>query len=234
MIQLTSRLSIALVLIAGALLCWRMAGLTGQLADRHERLATFQDDPAGDRASSSWLDAMAGLVDPRAAALGDAASYWRGRFDVLIDVDAGDDDRVRQMLSAHASYRQAQRASGPSGLSVDSLDQAIGAYASVLRNGGFDRDAAYNYEYLSRLRDRAARAKADPRAARAATPAVVSPMANPRAADDLPAGPTVHGRPGTHPQPARGNEFEVITPMNYGEREAQPEPTPGVKLPRKG
>ena len=50
----------------------------------------------------------------------------------------------------------------------------------------------------------------------------------------LPAGPTVHGRPGMHPPSTKGEEFEVITPMDYGDREAQPEPTPGVKLPRKG
>jgi hypothetical protein len=51
---------------------------------------------------------------------------------------------------------------------------------------------------------------------------------------ELPDGPTIHGRPGTHPQPSRGEEFEILTPMNYGDREAQPEPTPGVKLPKKG
>ena len=37
-----------------------------------------------------------------------------------------------------------------------------------------------------------------------------------------------------HPPSTKGEEFEVITPMDYGDREAQPEPTPGVKLPRKG
>jgi hypothetical protein len=103
-----------------------------------------------------------------------------------------------------------------------------------LKNGGFDRDAAYNYEYVARLRDAAARAKPgsakSPAADRGRQPA----QPRPRRPGDLPDGPTIHGRPGTHPPATRGEEFEVLTPMDFGDREAQPEPTPGVKLPKKG
>jgi hypothetical protein len=96
----------------------------------------------------------------------------------------------------------------------------------VLKNAGFSKDAAYNYEFVARLRDATARSKP------ARQPS--SPRATPAAPDDLPAGPTIHGRPGEHPPDTRGDEFEVLTPMDYGEREAQPEPTPGRPLPRKG
>jgi hypothetical protein len=36
------------------------------------------------------------------------------------------------------------------------------------------------------------------------------------------------------PPTTKGEEFEVLTPMDYGDREAQPEPTTGRKLPPKG
>ena len=82
------------------------------------------------------------------------------------------------------------------------------------------------------MRDTLARGKPPgPRDPRREPPAPPTPA---RAPGELPGGPTIHGRPGTHPQPSRGAEFEIITPMNYGDREAQPEPTPGVKLPKKG
>ena len=96
----------------------------------------------------------------------------------------------------------------------------------VLKNGGFNRDAAYNFEYVARVRDTLARAKG------AATPRQTRAMNSPN--DDLPVGPTVHGAPGIHPPGTKGEEFEIMTPMDYGEREAQPEATPGRPLPRKG
>jgi len=96
-----------------------------------------------------------------------------------------------------------------------------------LKNSGFDRDAAYNYEYVARLRDAAARAKPRPE------PSSRPPVRNPRPGE-FPDGPTIHGRPGMHPPATKGEEFEVLTPMNFGDREAQPEPTPGMRLPKKG
>ena len=51
---------------------------------------------------------------------------------------------------------------------------------------------------------------------------------------DLPAGPTIHGGPGAPPPDAKTEEFQTIMPMEYGDREAQPEATPGVKRQRKG
>ncbi len=92
------------------------------------------------------------------------------------------------------------------------------------------------YEYVSRVRDEAARGargkatKQTPRAPAAAR----APSTGSRQAGDLPPGPTVHGRPGGPPPEMKGEEIEVIAPMNYGDREAQPEATPGGKRERKG
>jgi hypothetical protein len=125
--------------------------------------------------------------------------------------------------TANADFRKAQKQAHV--LGVEGLDRLLQAYASALRNEPFNRDAAYSYEYVARLRDQVARTRRPPASNTTSTP--VTP-------DDLPDGPTLHGRPGAHPSDSPGEEFEIVTPMDYGEREAQPEATPGRRLPRKG
>ena len=162
-------------------------------------------------------------AEQRRLTLQEQSDYWSGRYDTGAE-DPGD-DAESLVTAANAAFRQAIRESGGAP-PVERLDQVLQAYASALRNGGFSHEAVYNFEYVARLRDTAAKAARRPRTA-ASSPAAALP-------DDLPAGPTIHGHPGRHPVDARGNEFEVITPMDYGEREAQPEPTPGKPLRRKG
>lgn len=232
---MTTRLVIGTLLLTAAVVAWNAASVADDLAARHQAVATLQplpsDTPA--RGIGGWRQRLVALVDPSAGQQGGASRYWQGDYRALTDpVRADANEAGLLIISANAAFRQAQRDAGGRLASVDRLDQVLQAYASVLRNAGFDRDAAFNYEYVSRLRDGVARAK--PTAARSDTPRRDGPAVRPPAAGDLPDGPTIHGRPGRHPPASRGEEFEIITPMNYGDREAQPEPTPGVKLPKKG
>jgi hypothetical protein len=237
MVTMATRLIVSTVLLAGAVLTWSAAEVARDLGARHEAVATLQplpsDGPA--RGIGGWRRRLIALVDRTAGRQGGSSRYWQGDYRSLTDPARADaDDPALLIVSANAALRQAQREAGGRPVSVERLDQVLQAYASVLRNAGFDRDAAFNYEYVSRLRDTVARAKpagARPDAARQGAPAGPPPQPAP---GELPVGPTIHGRPGTHPPASRGEEFEIITPMNYGDREAQPEPTPGVKLPKKG
>jgi hypothetical protein len=88
-------------------------------------------------------------------------------------------------------------------------------------------EAAYNYEYVARLRDRVARAPLGKPVKPAPAPALAT-------AGDLPMGPTIHGRPGAPPPEAKMEDLQMLAPMEYGDREAQPEATPGGKRERKG
>jgi hypothetical protein len=129
---------------------------------------------------------------------------------------------------ANAAYRDAQRdpATGPA--AAQRLDGVLQAYASALKaTRNSNGDAAYNYEFVARVRDRVARAQG--KAAR-----ITPPPAGIVMGGDLPAGPTIHGTPGAPPPDAKTEEFQTIMPMEYGDREAQPEATPGVKRERKG
>jgi hypothetical protein len=231
---LAIRLVLSASLLAAGAVAWMAAGLSERLAARHELMATLQSVPAAASPERrGWRRWVAALVDHDAELQGGASRYWQAEYRSLTEPsrrDAGDPALL--LVSANAAFRQAQREAGGRPISVDRLDQIVQTYAGVLRNAGFDRDAAYNYEYVARIREITARGKpSSPRGPRREPPAPPSPA---RLPGELPGGPTIHGRPGTHPQPGRGEEFEIITPMNYGEREAQPEPTPGVKLPKKG
>ena len=185
---------------------------------------------------------MRAVMDSEAIHETATRNYWHRRYDTLTSNPASRelDDAASLLIAANATFRQAQRQAGNRSLTVDELERALQAYAGVLKNGGFDRDAAWNYEYIARLRDAAAKEKPLGRqpAGKGAAGGEAARSGPARAdrpdATGLPSGPTIHGRPGTHPPSTKGEEFEVITPMDFGDREAQPEPTPGVKLPRKG
>lgn len=192
-------LIVVVLLLVGAAFSWREAAVAHEEAARETRRQTLQE----------------------------ASDYWSGRYDTVA-AQASAEEPATLRMAANAAFRKAGRDAGGTP-PVDTLDQVLAAYASALRNGGYHPDAAFNFEYVARLRDGLARA---PR--RGTTAAPPAARSAPTPADDLPTGPTLHGRPGVHPPGTRGEEFEVLTPMDYGEREAQPEPTPGRRLPRKG
>ena len=101
-------------------------------------------------------------------------------------------------------------------------------YASALKSNRFVADAAYNYELIARMRESLGRSRA--------TAPVTAPASKSAAtrASDLPPGPTIHGKPGGPPPGTTGEQFEILTPMEFGDRESQPEPTTGVRPLRKG
>jgi hypothetical protein len=219
---------VLLIVLGGV--TWRAAGVADAAAQVHEQMATLQSSAAATGVSiPGWLTPLATLLDSDVAAHDIVAAYWSGDYRSLADRDRSVTANQADVLlmSANAALRRAQREAAGRPLTSERLDQILQAYAAVLKNSGVDGDAAYNYEYIARLRDAAARAK--PRS----EPPSRTPVRNPRPGE-VPDGPTIHGRPGTHPPATKGEEFEVLTPMNFGDREAQPEPTPGVRLPKKG
>ena len=89
-------------------------------------------------------------------------------------------------------------------------------------------DAAYNYEYVSRVRDQVARTR---RASRRRTSSHAAGRGGRRSAGRPHDPRRVPARP---PPDTKTEEMKMIAPMDYGDREAQPEATPGGKRERKG
>jgi hypothetical protein len=142
------------------------------------------------------------------------------------DTDESAVDAAILLATANASYRQNQRDPGAGPAAVQRLDGVLQAYAAALKAAPRSAEAAYNYEFVARLRDEVARSQG--KMVRPPKPGGLL------MAGDLPSGQTIHGAPGTPPPDAKMEELQMIAPMDYGDREAQPQPTPGGRRERKG
>jgi hypothetical protein len=155
-------------------------------------------------------------------------AYWLGRYGaVAADTTDVESDAAILLTAANAAYREAQRDPAVGPAAVQRLDGVLQAYASALKASPRNVEAAYNYEYVARIRDQVARS---PQGRIAGSTTAAGPVMG----GDLPAGPTIHGGPGAPPPDAKMEELQTIAPMEYGDREAQPEATPGAKRERKG
>ena len=227
-----TRMLIAAVLAVAAWLSWSESTLAARVADAQQDVATFNHqnlDAMTPRAALSdyFPGGRRTLADDVRIAKARVA-YWLGRYGaVAADTDDTAADADILLAAANAAYREAQRdpAIGPA--AVQRLDGVLQAYASAMKALPDSTDAAYNYEYVSRIRDEVART---PQGRIAKSPAANGPVMG----GDLPAGATIHGGPGAPPPDAKMEELQTIMPMEYGDREAQPEPTPGARRERKG
>ena len=227
------RLLIAGVLGAFAWFSWSESRLAARVADAKQDIATLNHDnldalsPA--RALSDYLPGNRRLLSDEIRVAKATVAYWLGRYTaVAADTDSGQADAAILLAAANAAFRDAQRdpATGPA--AVQKLDGVLQAYASALKAAPGNGDAAYNYEFVARIRDQVARSPG-----KAAKIGPVTP-ATPMFGGDLPLGPTIHGTPGAPPPDAKMEELRMIAPMEYGDREAQPEATPGARRERKG
>jgi hypothetical protein len=211
-------LVLAVVLFVAAAICWRQAATANQLADAYVRLATlsqgFTDavQPGGTFPAEPRWQVRPWRDEERQHRT--VATYWLGRYEDLTPWLEGTGssnitDPAMLFAAANAAFRTSAYEAGDRKTGVQRLDGVVQAYANLLRLHPSHADAAYNYEYVSRLRDALARNKPRPRA-----PAVVADESS-----DLPVGPTIHGRPGAPPVGANMVDFKTITPMRFDERE---------------
>ena len=220
----------ALLLVGAALLARREAGLARAEADAWEQLATLRYDEAATIAVPDGRFLRSGFADAVEPADVEATvAYWLGRYDDLVEQQSGATDADVLFVAANAAFRSARRDQTVGPEAARQLDPVMRAYANVLRAAPRHPDAAYNLEYVSRLRNRLAGLKPQPARDRDAPRA-----ARPIETTDLPRGPTVHGLPGGPPPEQKMEEIEVLTPRGFEERDADPEQAPGVRMRRKG
>ena len=230
---LIGRLLMAAAMFAVAGVLFAEARRLQHSAETRERLATLHYDVTTGEDGAGVLSSLlpdAALPGARAEAIDRAtATYWQGRYADLMnardDIER-DPDPELLLLAANAAFRAGQQNVQPRQEQIRKLEIVLQAYATVLKSPVFVPDAAYNYEYVVRLRDLLARP-------RAGTPVDARPT-EATVKTELPTGQTIHGRPGGPPPRARGEEFEILVPMELGDREAQPEPTGGTRPLRKG
>jgi hypothetical protein len=228
---------LAAVLFLVAAACWTEAKVTRRVADAHRRLATLHYDPEDD--IDGAVTVFNRLPWPSGEGSSDirrhraTVSYWMVRYDSLAEIPLATgqqavNDPSLLLVAANAAFRNSSPQVGDRKAAVERLDAVVQQYADVLRKDPNNADAAYNYEFVSRMRDALAKApaKGSPRDKKPEKPELVSV--------DLPSGPTVHGRPGAPPEGTPMSDFKTVTPMRYDEREEQMDPGRGKEIKRKG
>lgn len=220
---------------------WTLGHSEQRLAEAHRQLAVLQYADAGNESDAATADPpmVQRLIAQGGLAGGDArdahqlhatADYWQAHYAALEPKrDAGGAITERDpdvlLFAANAAFRAGQHDTDRN-TALRRLDGIVKTYAEVLKNSGTHADAAYNYEYAIRVRDTLAKAKQPAKpAARAAAEAVES---------DLPAGPTVHGKPGGPPAAASMAQFKIVIPKRGEERKDDPQAGKGGAKIRKG
>lgn len=227
-----TRMLIAAALAVAAWLSWSESTLAARVADARQDIATLDHDNLDamtPRASlSDFFPGERRTLSDDIRVAKATVAYWLGRYNVVAaDTTDSAADAAILLAMANAAYRQAQRDPAVGPAAVQRLDGVLQAYASAMKASTRNTEAAYNYEYVARIRDEVA---SSPQGRIAKSPVANGPVMG----GDLPAGATIHGGPGAPPPDAKMEELQTIMPMEYGDREAQPEPTPGAKRERKG
>lgn len=202
--------ALALLLVAAGVIFVAVSRLEGRLADAHEQAATLQFDQAQQSVDAAveysgytdWVPRLGGELRQEIRVRQAALQYWQRKYDALVaeqpPAAANSESLVDlQLVVANAAFRVGQAQATTRAEQVEALDDAVARYATVLRNGEWRRDAAFNYEYSARLRDEIAKGR---------KPAAVANK-----------GETDLGFQGG-PAAAVKERFEIYIPLEGGER----------------
>jgi hypothetical protein len=207
---------LAAALAAAGFILWRAGELEHRVAAAEQELATLHYDKAREIAGQS-VDRIAQIVPGEARSLADAkmlaanAEYWQ------MDYNAVAASADVKLLAANAAYRAARRDGGPWQAVVGRLDTLAKNYAEVLREEPTRTDAAFNYEYIVRLRSSIATRRQ-----------AVSPI------DPSQSDATIHGSVGAPPAESDTKKFKMIVPMRPDERLEAEKAGKGATKVRKG
>ncbi|HUE90452.1 MAG TPA: hypothetical protein VMO26_30575 [Vicinamibacterales bacterium] len=206
---------VVLLTLAGTVL-WFASRAEARMAAAEYALVTLRYERAAEELDTAR---GSGLFDPLVQRVGGAptdsatARYWSGDYEAL----AESEDASRRLLAANAEYRLLRSTGGTFQSFVARLDSIAKQYAEVLRTEPDNEDAAYNYEFVLRLRRAAMTAKQ------------TIPGLDPAAG-----GVTVHGVPGAPPPDSDAKKFKMIVPMMPDERQEAEEAGRAGRKMRKG
>jgi hypothetical protein len=151
-----------------------------------------------------------------------AVHYWQGQYGEVVP-DAADpvanvpsDNVTLQFIVANSVFREGTGGAVDRAALIALLDKGINAYRTVLKNSTRHEDAAYNYEYLSRLRDEIEQGR--------------------RKGLPVPEPHGTQGRAGSRPTSEDARKFNLYVPLDEQEIEKNKAPAAGKGVPikRKG
>ena len=225
----------ALVLAVAGTVAFGVAAFERDMSSVEEHLATQDyasaatrlDDAAAHVGYARWLPRIGAQASADIKARRAALQYWNRQYDALLPRDADPVGAVEgepvdlQMLVANGAYRAGQlKAASKEGAgkdaSMQTLQEAIGGYLTVLKGPAWDERAAYNYEFLVRVREDIAKGRRK----------------------QLPPPPEEqngsNGEAGAPFEPTNTKAFEVYIPLEESERNKASEAGKAAPNARKG
>src|SRR4029453_7818693 len=193
--------------------CFGVARLETNMADAQQRVSTLQYAEAKASLSEAsqyaeharWVPWLGRDERKEIRARDAAVQYWERKYDAIVPAQAepvaavGDDNVELQLVVANGAFRLGQMQSKDKTSTMKALEEAAAGYLTVLKNNTWHPDAAFNYEYIVRLRDQAAKGSQPP-----------PPQKNEEESDN--------GESGA-PTPATSQEgFQIYIPLEQGEK----------------
>jgi len=207
---------VAIVLLAAGAILWRSSEYERRLAAAERDLVTLRYDAAAAGAATSGgriaaLMPGGGQATADAKALASTAGYWSGDYNAAIE------NPDAKLLAANAGYRNIRKQGGSWQAVVGRMDTLVKQYAEILREDPSNSEAAFNYEYIVRLR------------------AVIAARKQPVAPVDAAASTlSIHGFEGSPPEESDMKKFKMIVPMRPDERLEAEKAGKGTTKVRKG
>ena len=165
----------ALLAVVGVV-CLRVATVERLVADAQQDLATLNYEHADQSLTEAedsigvarWVPGFGSSVLDEVRARRGALQYWQRKYDALLPEGADPVAAIEEgnldlkLVTANAVFRQNQARYGNREATKQALEESAAAYFAVLKNSDWREDAAYNYEYVIRLRDEQAKGKQPP------------------------------------------------------------------------
>ena len=210
-----AQLIIVILLVAAGAILWRSSEHERRLAAAERDLVTlkYADAAAAAAQPGGRLADLMPLSSAKAdaKALASTAGYWTGDYDKAIE------NPEAKLLTANSAFRKAREQGGSWQAVVGRLDNVVKQYAEILRDNPNNTEAAFNYEYVVRLRAVFAQRKLP-----------VPPV------DAKANGLTIHGYEGAPPEQEDMKKFKMIVPMRPDERLEAEKAGKGTTKVRKG
>jgi hypothetical protein len=215
-------LVVVILLLAGAEILRRTAAFEEALSAAHEHLTTenpadalAEEHDAGGAPLVASLPVVGRSIDADLRRERALTAYWRADYAALKTPEAEGQpaDATTRFIAANAMFRDLAGQPVNSQVLVRGLDAVLKAYASVLEIDPDAVDAAYNYEFVSRLR---------------------GAVAAGRTSLKVPSDSNMNGDKGAPPTQTKPGDFNIIVPLRPEEREEQYESGKGALPPRKG
>jgi len=219
---MTGALLVAILLGAGGEVFRRTAAFEDTLSDAQERMAT--QSPGGALISEDaeravrWtlsLPVVGALVNADLRRVRALESYWRDDYAALEapEPEGEPADAAIRFVAANAKFRDLAQLARDGQAVTQRLDDVLRAYVAVLEVDPGAVDAAYNYEFVSRVRGLLAAGRGNGVPLRSRS--------------------NLQGDKGLPPSQTKPSEFNIIVPLRPDERR-ESEPQAGTVIQRKG